>query len=120
MSVEQAQNSFGLTRATLNKLDSVFQLHDDIELVLIYGSRAKGNYRVGSDIDLTIKGGILSFSEMMEIEDQVDDLYLPYMVDLSQYETLKNSDLIEHINRVSVVIYRKKRTKNRGAGSFVV
>ena len=98
---------FGLTRITLDKLESIFHQHNSIESVIIYGSRAKGNYRVGSDIDLTIKGSILPFSELMQIEDQIDDLYLPYSVDLSQYEKLKNTDLIDHINRVGVIIYTK-------------
>ncbi|MBV1916155.1 MAG: nucleotidyltransferase domain-containing protein [Pseudomonadales bacterium] len=95
----------GLTSLTLSKLDSVFHKHSSIEAVLIYGSRAKGNYKRGSDIDLTIKGALLSFSELMQIEDEIDDLYLPYQVDLSQYEAIENSDLLDHINRVGVTIY---------------
>lgn len=95
----------GLSQSTLDKLNSVFSWHRVIDSVLIYGSRAKGNYRPGSDIDLTIKGRNLSFAEMMQIEDQIDDLYLPYTVDLSQYNQLTNSDLIAHINRVGIVIY---------------
>ena len=43
----------------------------------------------------------------MQVEDQIDDLFLPYRVDLSQYEKLKNTDLIDQINRVGVVIYNK-------------
>jgi len=104
----ELKNSFGLTQVTLDKLCSVFVLHDAIESVLIYGSRAKGNYRVGSDIDLSIKSTAMTFAELMKIEDQIDDLYLPYQVDLSQYESLKDSDLIEHIDRVGMVIYEKK------------
>ncbi len=99
------EQKFGLAPITLDKLVSVFHKHDSIESVILYGSRAKGNYKVGSDIDLTIKGPLLSFSELMQVEDQIDDLYLPYSVDLSQYENLKNSDFLEHINRVGVVIY---------------
>jgi len=97
MTTDNTHLLFGLKRSTLNKLCSVFHRHDAIESVLLYGSRAKGNYKVGSDIDLTIKGPLLPFFELMQIEDQIDDLYLPYMIDLSQYEKLTNSDLIEHI-----------------------
>ncbi|NOQ76569.1 MAG: nucleotidyltransferase domain-containing protein [Methylococcaceae bacterium] len=113
---------FGLKKATLDKLYTVFQQHDAIETVLIYGSRAKGNYRVGSDIDLTIKGRLLPFFEFLQIEDQIDDLYLPYMVDLSQYEKLTNGDLIEHIDRIGVNIYTRDTSnckfqyKNRTSG----
>lgn len=95
----------GLSHTTLDKLNSVFKQHSTIDSVLIYGSRAKGNYRSGSDIDLTIKGRPLDFADMMQIEDQIDELYLPYTVDLSQYNQLTNTDLIAHIDRVGITIY---------------
>jgi predicted nucleotidyltransferase len=50
---------FGLSNATLEKFHSVFSKYPEIEEVLIYGSRAKGNYREGSDIDITLKGKML-------------------------------------------------------------
>lgn len=103
------ERPFGLPPATLEKLNSVFAQHDAINSVLIYGSRAKGNYRAGSDIDLTIKGGGISFAEFMQIEDQIDDLMLPYSVDLSQYRQLENAELIAHIDRVGVAIYTRTR-----------
>lgn len=103
------QHPFGLSLATLEKLNRVFARHDAIDSVLIYGSRAKGNYRAGSDIDLTIKGSEISFAEFMQIEDQIDDLMLPYTIDLSQYRLLENTDLIAHIDRVGRVIYARSR-----------
>ncbi|QOJ20885.1 MAG: nucleotidyltransferase domain-containing protein [Gammaproteobacteria bacterium] len=102
---------FGLSPATLEKLNTVFAQHDAIDSVLIYGSRAKGNFRAGSDIDLTIKGDEISFTEFMQIEDQIDDLMLPYTVDLSQYYQLENTDLVAHIDRIGVAIYNKKDGK---------
>ena len=102
---------FGLSSATLEKLNGVFAQHSAIDAVLIYGSRAKGNYRTGSDIDLTIKGDEIPFVEFMQIEDQIDDLMLPYTVDLSQYHQLENIDLIAHIDRVGVTIYTKNVNK---------
>ena len=103
---------FGLPTATLDKLNSVFVRHNVIDAVLIYGSRAKGNFRVGSDIDLTLKGSEIAFAEFMQIEDQIDDLMLPYSVDLSQYQQLENADLIAHIDRVGVEIYAKDTERN--------
>ena len=96
---------FGLPAATLDKLNGVFARHSAIAAVLIYGSRAKGNYRRGSDIDLTIKGGEIPFAEFMQIEDQIDDLMLPYSVDLSQYRQIDNAELRAHIDRVGVPVY---------------
>lgn len=100
--------AFGLSSTTLKKLNSVFAQYAAIDSVLIYGSRAKGNYRPGSDIDLTIKGSEISFAEFLQIEDQIDDLMLPYTVDLSQYCQLENTALIAHIDRVGVAIYNKE------------
>jgi predicted nucleotidyltransferase len=98
---------FGLPPATLEKLNSVFAQHRAIDTVLIYGSRAKGNYRPGSDIDLSIKGGEIPFAEFMQIESQIDDLMLPYTVDLSKYNQIDNTELSTHIERVGVVIYAR-------------
>lgn len=106
------KHPFGLSPATLEKLNSVFAKHSAIECVLIYGSRAKGNYRTGSDIDLTIMGEEILFAELMQIEDQIDDLMLPYTVDLSQYNQLENAELIAHIDQVGVPIYRKDSLSN--------
>lgn len=102
------ERAFGLSSTTLEKLNSVFAQHTAIDSMLIYGSRAKGNYRAGSDIDLTIKGSEISFAEFMQIEDKIDDLMLPYTVDLSQYRQLENVGLIAHIDRVGVAIYDKE------------
>lgn len=99
---------FGLSQATLDKLSSVFARHGAINSVLLYGSRAKGNYRPGSDIDLTIKGAEIPFAEFMAIEDEIDDLMLPYTVDLSQYRQIGNPELIAHIDRVGMEIYTKE------------
>lgn len=105
-------HSLGLSSTTLDKLNSIFAQHPAIDSVLIYGSRAKGNYRAGSDIDLAIKGDEISFAEFMRIENQIDDLMLPYTVDLSQYHLLENTDLVAHIDRVGVEIYAQDK---RGA-----
>lgn len=105
---------FGLSQATLDKLNSVFARHGAIKSVLIYGSRAKGNYRLGSDIDLTIKGDEIPFAEFMGIVDEIDDLMLPYTVDLSQYRQIGNPELVDHIDRVGVEIYAKESV---GAGT---
>jgi predicted nucleotidyltransferase len=90
---------FGLQLETIEKLTQIFSQNPRVEQVLIYGSRAKGNYRTGSDIDLTMKGRRLEWKDLQEIEQKIDDLLLPYKVDLSLYEQIDNSELLEHIDR---------------------
>ena len=77
------------------------------ETVVLYGSRAKGNYREGSDIDLTLMGDVLSHTQLNRIETQIDDLLLPYAIDLSIFESIDNANLIDHIRRVGVVFYER-------------
>ena len=102
-------SDFGLPQATRDKLCGVFSRHPGICRVLVYGSRAKGNYRPGSDIDLSLQceplENSLPFAEFLQIQDEIDDLMLPYSVDLVQYGQLANSALIDHINRVGQPLY---------------
>lgn len=92
----------GLSSETIQKLKLIFQTHPKIEKVILYGSRAKGNYKPGSDIDLTLVAPTMSLSELLKIENQVDDLLLPYKVDLSIFHLIENPDLVNHIERIGV------------------
>ena len=101
---------YGLSDKTLDTLNVIFRKYPGIESVLLYGSRAKGNYRNGSDIDLTIKAADnFSFSDLLRISGDFDDSNLPYLVDVSIYEKLSNDSLQDHINRVGKVLYCKKQ-----------
>ncbi len=100
--------SFGLPAEAVEKLRGVFQGWPQIQRVLLYGSRAKGSYRPGSDIDLTIEGEQLSLSQLLAIENQIDDLLLPWMVDLSLKHHIDNPSLLDHIQRVGVSFYTRQ------------
>lgn len=89
-------------------LIKVFAEEANINKVILYGSRAKGNYKDGSDIDLTIVGSGLSLEWLLGVELRVDDLLMPYKVDLSIYDYIENEDLKNHIQRVGEVIYETK------------
>ena len=95
------KNKFGLPTDSLLALQNIFKQHH-IHKVILYGSRAKGNYRPGSDIDLCIDCTALGLSELLTIENQIDDLLLPWKVDLTLKHNIDNPDLLEHINRVGV------------------
>ncbi len=97
----------GLQIQQIESINRIFSLYPQIEQVILYGSRAKGNFKPGSDIDLTIIDQSLSFSELLHIQSQLDDLLLPYKFDLSLKRSISNSDLLEHISRVGKVFYQK-------------
>lgn len=99
---------FGLKETTIQKLCGVFAKYPQVTKAVLYGSRAKGNYKNGSDIDLTLHGGTdLTLNILYKILDEIDDLLLPYTIDLSIYRTLSDPDFIDHIQRVGVTFYDK-------------
>lgn len=93
-------NKFGLSAKTIETINSVFSKYSKIEKINVYGSRAKGNYREGSDIDLVLTAPTLTTSDLLKIENELEDLMLPYKIDLSLFHQIENPDLIEHIKRV--------------------
>ena len=91
---------YGLPDTTLDAIRDVFRRHPGVTRAILYGSRAKGTHRNGSDIDITLDGDTLTFDDLLRIETQLDDLDLPYLFDVSLYRNLTNPDLIGHIQRV--------------------
>lgn len=98
---------FGLKEETILKITSVLEKFPQIEKAVLYGSRAKGNFKKGSDIDLTLIGENLDLTLTNKIETEIDDLLLPYTFDISIYHQLDNPELINHINRIGKTFYLK-------------
>ncbi len=100
--------SHGLSAATVAKIHGVLSRHAEVEQAILYGSRAKGNFKPGSDIDLTLTGSGLDERIRGRIDEELDDLLLPYEFDLSIFSGLTHADLIDHIRWVGVVVYAKQ------------
>jgi diaminopimelate decarboxylase len=98
---------FGLPDKTVQMIHEVLRGCPGIEKAIIYGSRARGDYRNGSDIDLTLVGDV-SFKEKGRIARLIYDLPIPYMCDLSILKDIKNENLVEHIERVGQVFYQRE------------
>ena len=98
---------FGLKYIHIKAIHSVLKKYRNVLIAVLYGSRAKGNYKNGSDIDLTLKGDNLDLSTLLKIENELDELFLPHKIDLSIFHKIENLDLIEHINRVGIVFYKQ-------------
>ena len=98
---------FGLKEATIQKMCGVFAAHPQVDEAVLYGSRAKGTYRNGSDIDLTLRGPDLDMTVLYRLLQEIDDLMMPYTVDLSIFAHISDPDLVEHIERVGVTFYAK-------------
>ena len=96
---------FGLTDTTIDDINKIFSKYRQIDEVILYGSRAKGTHRKGSDIDLTLKGKNLNLHILSKISDELDDLLTPYQFDLSIFNDIDNQNLLDHIKRVGIKFY---------------
>ncbi len=103
---------FGLKQTTIERIRNVFLAYPEIKEVLLYGSRAMGNYRQGSDIDLTLLGDKLTYTQLSQIETELDELMLPYSIDLSLFDHIENQDLVDHIHREGKVFYHRPDGSN--------
>lgn len=104
---------YGLPDAAIRKIRDVLARYPEVEQAILYGSRAKGTYKNGSDIDLTLRGGAgLTLNVIYKIVEELDDLLLPYTIDLSILNDIGDPDLIEHIQRVGVTFYEKGETEH--------
>ena len=105
--VAPAAAGMGLSAATMEQICATLARFPQVEKGVVYGSRAKGNFKPGSDIDLTLRGEGLTLSLLGDIDMALDDLLLPYEIDLSVYDQIRHADLVAHIDRVGRVIYQK-------------
>jgi len=98
---------YGLPQPTIQKICGILSRYPQVEKAPLYGSRAKGNYKNGSDIDLTLRGTDLTLNVIYKILDDLDELLLPYTIDLSIFNDIGDPDVIEHIQRVGITFYDK-------------
>ncbi len=95
----------GLSAEVLSILQKIFENYSNIEQVKLYGSRAKGTFNERSDIDLVVFGKKIDRSLIAEILMDLDESDIPFLVDIQSYHELKNRQLVEHIDRVGVLIF---------------
>lgn len=102
---QQAAMRFGLSDTVIKELQDVFRRHANIQKVLIFGSRSKGNFRAGSDIDLAVIGKDIDYSQLLTLRCEIDDLDMLYTIDLLDYQKEIGTPIGDHINRVGQVFY---------------
>lgn len=98
---------FGLPQDAIGEIQGVLALYPEVEMAILYGSRAMGTFKPGSDIDLTLTGENLTHNHLLGIMSDLDDLLLPWMIDLSLLADLDHPDLREHIERVGQKLYER-------------
>jgi predicted nucleotidyltransferase len=100
--------AFGLPPKAMHAIGQIFAEYAAIEKVTLYGSRAMGNFREGSDIDLCIEGKEFSYTLQLRLENRLDDLLLPWKIDITVKHRIDNQDLLAHIQKHGMVIYQSR------------
>lgn len=99
-------HAYGLLPKIIEQITSIINNHP-VEEIILYGSRAKGNFKPGSDIDLTLVAPKLTTTDLLKIENELEELNLPYKIDLSIFHQIENQSLIDHICRIGIKLKPK-------------
>jgi uncharacterized protein len=101
-------NHFGLQPHDIKTILAILRQHPEVAEAIMFGSRAKGNYKRGSDVDIALKGSRLTHRTVATIGDTLnEETIMPYHFDLLNHDTISNPDLLAHIERVGICFYRK-------------
>ncbi|HQL22777.1 MAG TPA: nucleotidyltransferase domain-containing protein [Opitutaceae bacterium] len=100
--------SHGLSTATLEKLRTVLERFPEVERAVLFGSRAKGSHKPGSDIDLALEGTALDWRIVGRIYGALDDLMLPYTFSLIVHDQATDPEVAAHIARVGIPIFERQ------------
>ena len=98
---------FGLPEEAIEEIQAALALYPEVEKAILYGSRATGTFKPGSDIELTLVGEKLTHNHLLGIMSDLDDLLLPWMIDLSLLDTIDRHGLRDHIDREGQTLYER-------------
>ena len=101
-------DKFGISTDDWSAIIQIFKSEERIQEIVLFGSRAKGNFKPGSDIDLAMKGSELTLTNLIDISTMLDGLDLPYKFDLVLFDRIQEPKLTEHIERVGITIFDRK------------
>lgn len=100
--MSHSQLIHGIKQETWDRIIGILRSNPAVEEIILFGSRAKGNFKPGSDIDICIKGSTLTVQDINILAQALDELNLPWEIDLLRYEEISDPAVIEHIDRVGI------------------
>ena len=98
---------FGIPDESLDNLLRTISRETRVKGIVLYGSRATGTFCNGSDIDLCLDASELDYPTLLRIENELDDLLLPWKIDLAIRQRIDNAELLSHIERVGKTLFRR-------------
>ncbi|USR92247.1 nucleotidyltransferase domain-containing protein [Phormidium yuhuli AB48] len=104
---------YGLSDQDLTQMRAAIAQFPEITEVILFGSRAKGNHKPGSDVDLAIKGDHVTHATIYRLADRLNEDYpFPYFFDVIDYNSIDEPNLTEHINRVGITIFAQETSSH--------
>ena len=104
------KHNFGLLNSDIENIILILNKQTKIENAFIFGSRAKGNFKNGSDVDIALKGTELDFDTVSQISYLLnEETNMPYKFDVLDYNKINEPQLKEHIDRVGIEFYRRHK-----------
>lgn len=101
---------FGLNDEVIAKICTVLSKIVEVRTAVIYGSRARGDYKPYSDIDMMLTGDNINSIIQSKIETELDDLLLPYKIDICIHHHITNTQLLEDIEKYGKIFYERAIT----------
>ncbi|WP_428817431.1 nucleotidyltransferase family protein [Clostridium butyricum] len=99
---------YGLLERDIRYIKKALEQCEEIEKAIIFGSRAMGNYKNGSDVDIAVLGELISNNTILKLNDYLNEIYpLPYFFDIINYNSITNENLKKHIDIEGEIIYTK-------------
>ena len=99
----------GIPQADSQQLLELISTHKNVEKIMLYGSRGLGRQRAGSDIDLCLEAPSMELGELLELGAELDDLLLPWQIDLQLGHLIAHEGLLAHIERAGQLLWERPR-----------
>ncbi len=91
----------------VSEIQTILRGFPQVEKAMIFGSRSKGNFQKGSDVDIALWGEQID-TVLWKIHDQLEEeTLMPYFFDVLDFASITNPELREHIERAGQIIYQK-------------
>lgn len=100
-----------ISEILLKDLQKIFNKYDEVNKVILFGSRARGDNKINSDVDLCLFGDKLTHLTFSKISMDIDELNTPLSFDILNFNELVKEALINNILKEGVEIYNGKKVR---------
>lgn len=109
----QQKRFYGLSECDLHQIITATKVFPEIEQLILFGSRAKGTDKTGSDVDLAIKGKAVTYDTVLQLSDCLNEkIPLPYFFDVVDYQGIQEPRLTTHIDNTGIVIFDRNKKEH--------